>query len=278
MKITNKPTQKFRNKQKRRTKKIGGFNIFNSFRGTMKTKPYTKSMEKDAEKEQIIKKQASEYKKWWNTLESEYAIMEGKDINKSDSNKTYYEMIQEVEKDGTMKTKLQRIKNNLIEDNNFYYRPYCTHILKELIVSSEAQEEANKIRNPFNKENKKDYEENERVIISNNGEHGQIVKKLPEHIQDSNKEIETQYNNKNCKKDCYLVNVNHNEEVYKNIELKPDTCKTPNFLLITPSKYNPRTPSRPKKRSPNSQKRSSSRRTPNSQKKSTSRRSSSTKK
>jgi hypothetical protein len=226
---------------------------------------------KKAAKEQDIKKQASEYKKWWNTLESEYAIMEGKDINKSDSNKTYYEMIQEVEKDGTMKTKLQKIKNDSIEDNEFYYRPYCTDILKELIVSSEAQEEANKIRNPFNKENKKDYEENERVIISNNGEHGQIVEKLPEHIHNRNMEIDTQHNNKNCKNDCYIVNVNNNEEVYKNIELKPDTCKTPNFLSITPSKYKPRTPSRPKKRS-------SSRRTPNSQKKSTSRRSSSTKK
>lgn len=277
MKIKNKPTQKFRNKQKRRTKKIGGFKFFPS-RGRKKTIPYTNSMEKKAAKEQDIKKQASEYKKWWNTLESEYAIMEGKDINKSDSDKTYYEMIQEVEKDGTMKTKLQKIKNDSIEDNEFYYRPYCTDILKELIVSSEAQEEANKIRNPFNKENKKDYEENERVIISNNGEHGQIVEKLPEHIHNRNKKIETQHNNKNCKKDCYLVNVNDNEEVYKNIELKPDTCKTPNFLSITPSKYKPRTPSRPKKRSPNSQKRSSSRRTPNSQKRLSSRRNSSTKK
>ncbi len=36
--------------------------------------------------------------------------------------------------------------------------------------------------------------------------------------------------------------------LYKNIELKPDTCKTPRFSSITPSKSKPRTPSTPKKR------------------------------
>ena len=191
-----------------------------------------------------------------------------KDINKSDSNKTYYEMIQEVEKDGTMKTKLQKIKikkNEPIE-NGTYYRPYCTHILNELVSSLEAQKEAIKIRNPFNKENKKDYEENETVIISNNGEHGKIVEKLTENMDISNGNIRSQYNNKNCKKDCYLVDVNHNTQVYTNIELKPDTCKTPNLLSITPSKSKPRTPSKPKKRSSNSQKRSSSRRSSSTKK------------
>jgi len=258
MKKKNKHTQKFRNKQKRRTKKIGGVNIFNfvnNFRSIKKTKtgtkiaPYTKSMENKENKKKIIKDQASEYKQWWNTLESEYASVEGKDINKSDSNKTYYEMIQEVEKDGTMKTKLQKIKikkNEPIE-NGTYYRPYCTHILNELVSSLEAQKEAIKIRNPFNKENKKDYEENERVIISNNGEHGKIVEQLTKQMDIPDEKIRHQYGNKGCVNDCYVVDVNHNEEVYKNIELKPDTCKTPRFSSITPSKSKPRTPSKPKK-------------------------------
>ena len=264
MKITNKHTQKFRNKQKRRTKKIGGFKFFPS-RGTRKTKPYTESMENKENKEKIIKEQASEYKQWWNTLESEYASVEGKYI-KSDSNKTYYEMIQEVEKDGTMKTKLQKIKKNEPIENGTYYRPYCTHILKELVSSLEAQAEANKNRNPFIKENKKHYKKDEKVIISNNGEHGKIVEKLTENMDISNGNIRSQYNNKNCKNDCYIVNINDNKTVYKNNELKPDTCKTPNLLSITPSKSKPRTPSKPKKRSSNSQKRSSSRRSSSTKK------------
>ena len=270
MKITNKPTQKFRNKQKRRTKKIGGFKFFPS-RGTRKTKPYTEStesMEKKAAKEQDIKEQASEYKQWWNTLESEYASVEGIDI-KSDLNKTYYEMIQEVEKDGTMKTKLQKIKIKKNEPikNGIYYRAYCTHILKELVSSLEAQEEANKIRNPFNKENKKHYKKDEKVIISNNGEHGKIVEQLTEHMDISNDKIRRQYNNKNCKKDCYVVDVNHNTQVYTNNELKPDTCKTPNLLSITPSKSKPRTPSKSKPRTPSKPKKIASSRRSSSTKK-----------
>lgn len=266
MKKKNKPTQKFRNKQKRRTKKIGGFKFFPS-RGTIKIIPYPESMEKKAAKEQDIKKQASEYKQWWNTLESEYASVKGIDINKSYLNKTYYEMIHEVKKDGTMKTKLQK-KNDSIKENEFYYRPYCTHILKELVFSLEAREEANKNRNPFNKENKKHYKKDEKVIISNNGEHGKIVEKLTKDmVIILNEDIETQYNKKNCKNDCYVVDVNHNTQVYTNNELKPDTCKTPNLLSITPSKSKPRTPSKSKPRTPSKPKKIASSRRSSSTKK-----------
>ena len=56
MKITNKLTQKFRNKQKRRTKKIGGVRFRSD---ATKIAPYTKSMENKENKKKIIKDQAS---------------------------------------------------------------------------------------------------------------------------------------------------------------------------------------------------------------------------